>query len=210
MNITQLVTGPLGVNTWCIPFDTQRMMIVDPGGNADSIIAHLQEHQMTGGMIFLTHGHFDHLMAVPELVRAFPGIPIAIHPDDAGFLGDGAMERHLSLFTAIGGEALVRQYREILPPATLLLEADTEIIPGWRVLHTPGHSPGSVCLYDAAEHTLIAGDTLFNAGFGRTDIPGGDFEELKKSIGILSRLPPDTVVLPGHGARTTIGNELGH
>ena len=234
MNITQLVTGPLSVNTWCIPLDSRRIIVVDPGGDADIIIAHIAEQNSTLAAILLTHGHFDHMTALPTLNRAFPGVPIAIHPDDALFLGTGALARHYSYFAALGMGQFMQPYTEELPPATTFLadgesvtiprldglkagidmyadgnNACRETIPGWKVLHTPGHSPGSVCFYNESEGILLSGDTLFNSGCGRTDGAGGSFEALMRSLGRLFELPRETLVLPGHGPRTSIGRESG-
>lgn len=210
IHIAQLVTGPLSVNTWFIPIGENRVVIVDPGGDADLIIAHLEESGSIPSAVALTHGHFDHLTALPELLRAFPGLPIAIHEADAPFLGPGALERHLAFFEEIGGASLVRRYGETLPGATGFLRDGEDLLgdTGWKVLHTPGHSEGSVCLYCEREGILISGDTLFCSGVGRTDARGGSLEKLEASLLRLSSLDPDTVVLPGHGQRTRIGDEL--
>ena len=211
MNIAQLVTGPLAVNTLFIPLDSNRLVVVDPGGDSDSIIAYIAAQHSTVVLILLTHGHFDHVTGLPQLALAFPDAPIAIHEADAAFLGEGALERHAVFLAAIGGELMVRRYRDPLPAATLML-ADGQSpagMDGWIVMHTPGHSPGSICLYNADSKILIAGDTLFNAGFGRTDAPGGSDEELERSLRRLSALPGETLVIPGHGARTSIERELG-
>lgn len=216
MKITQLVTGPLSVNTWFIELDLARVVVVDPGGDADLIIAHLAERGVEPALFLLTHGHFDHVIALPELARAWPRVPIAIQPDDASSLGPGAIARHRAIFAALGGESLVDAYSAELPPATVSLEdgkpiilpgTPETVIQGWVVMHTPGHSPGSVCLYNAAEGVLVSGDTLFCAGYGRTDLEGGDSGELFRSLNRLFALPPRTLVLPGHGERTTIGDE---
>ena len=217
MKITQLVTGPLSVNTWFIESDDRRAVVVDPGGDAPKIIAHLAERRLEPILFFLTHGHFDHLIALPALARSWPGVPVAIHPGDAGALGSGAIERHRAIFEDLGAAGLVERNRDELPAATVLLEDGKEIIlpdgssalPGWTVIHTPGHSPGSVCLYSRDEATLVAGDTLFSAGYGRTDIEGGSVDALFASLNRLFALPRETAVLPGHGRRTTIGAEAG-
>lgn len=218
MKITQLVTGPLSVNTWCIFLDSRRVVVVDPGGDADLIIAHLEETASSPVCFLLTHGHFDHMIALPELARTWPGAPIAIHRADSAFLGEGALERHYGFFTELGAGPMVRRYGEELPQATSFLEEGKPValpglaegaLPGWSVIHTPGHSPGSICLYNSAEGILISGDTLFNSGFGRTDAPGGSFDLLSQSLTRLFKLPPETRVLPGHGAQTTIGREKG-
>lgn len=207
MKITRFVTGPLSVNTWCVPLDSRRIMVVDPGGSADLIIAHLAELGAELSLVLLTHGHFDHIAALPALIKAFPDAEIAIHSADAGALGEGALERHHSFFEEIGGGSFIRRYRDALPPAGRLL-AEGDMIEGWRVLHTPGHSPGSICLYNEGERTLLSGDTLFSAGQGRTDTPGGDEAAMERSLIRLSALPPDTAVLPGHGPSTAIEREF--
>jgi len=214
MNISQLVTGPLSVNTWCVPLDSRRMMVVDPGGDADSIIAHISARDSTVALILLTHGHFDHMIGLPALARAWPEASIAIHGDDAVWLGDGALARHYAFFAELGAGSVVSRYKDELPEATQLLAEGQplavgvgETVDGWTVMHTPGHSPGSVCLYNEAEHTLIAGDTLFKAGYGRTDASGGDYAALADSLSRLFKLPAETLVLPGHGGTTTIGKE---
>lgn len=222
MKITQLVTGPLSVNTWCIGLDDGRVAVVDPGGDASLIIAHLAERGADPAAFILTHGHFDHLIALPALARRWPSVPIAIHRADASMLGPGAIERHYAEFASLGAGEIVEENQDELPAATVLLEegwaiavapADAgepvDLLPGWVVIHTPGHSPGSVCLYSAGAKTLISGDTLFNAGFGRTDLDGGSADALHESLARLFALPRDTEVLPGHGRRTTIGREAG-
>ncbi len=220
MDISLLVTGPLSVNAYFLPIDGSRCVVVDPGGNHELIIAHLSERRLSPAAIVLTHGHFDHLIALPDLVRAFPGIPVAIHAEDSAFLGPGAFERHRSFFAALGGQDLVDSYRLVMPPATSFLSEGDDLSValgstsgkvielGWKVIHSPGHSPGSICLYSARSGVLVSGDTLFNEGFGRTDAPGGDISALERSLTRLSKLPAETIVLPGHGPSTTIRAEL--
>lgn len=211
MNVKKLVAGPLAVNTWCIPVAGGRMLIVDPGGDPASIIAYLAGEGRSPALVLLTHGHFDHLLGLPELIRAYPDIPVAIHSADARFLGEGSLALHRAFLGEDGDSGLLGDLRADFPPATLFLEEGKPVpsLDGWTVMHTPGHSEGSVCLYNAAEKTLIAGDTLFYQGMGRTDFEGGSPEKLFASLSRLAALPPDTVVLPGHGRTTTIGAELG-
>jgi len=211
MNVKKLVAGPLAVNTWCVPVAGGRMMIVDPGGDPASIIAYLAEQGCAPALVLLTHGHFDHMLGLPELMRSYPDLPVAIHSLDAHFLGGGSLARHRAFLGEDEDSGLLSGLREDFPVPTIFLE-DGKPVPsldGWTVLHTPGHSEGSVCLYNSAEKTLIAGDTLFFQGMGRTDFDGGSPEKLFASLSRLAALPPETVVLPGHGRTTTIGAELG-
>lgn len=214
MNITHLVTGPLSVNTWFIPLDSTRIMVVDPGGDFEAIISHLSGLGTEVSLILLTHGHFDHMIALPALAKAFPEAAIAIHSGDARFLGPGALDRHHAFFNTLGAGSLIKKYHDPLPEPTIILSEGQDIVlkgleplRDWLVLHTPGHSEGSVCIYNQNEKTLISGDTLFNSGIGRTDASGGSIELLEQSIGRLFSLPEETIVLPGHGLKTTIGRE---
>lgn len=214
-NISRLVTGPLSVNTWCIPLDSQRAIIVDPGGDSSSIIAHLTQRELSPVLFFLTHGHFDHLSAIPSLCAAFPGVPVSIHVKDSQWLGKGALEQHSEFFEMLGARWMVDRYGTELPSADIMIE-DNQIITlldgtpieDWKVLHTPGHSPGGVCYWNEKSSVLISGDTLFASGVGRTDGPGGNQSELERSLARLARLPPHTLVLPGHGEPTQLFREL--
>jgi glyoxylase-like metal-dependent hydrolase (beta-lactamase superfamily II) len=149
-----------------------------------------------------THGHFDHIMANREIVDA-TGAPLAIHPEDAGMLTNPL--RSFSFFLG--------KFRPG-PAASVHLEGGGQVQVGsvvFEVLHTPGHSPGSVSLWCREEGVVFCGDVLFNMGVGRTDFPGGSYKVLLQSIRErLFTLPDDTVVYPGHGPRTTIGNERKH
>lgn len=214
MNITKIVTGPLSVNTWFIPLDAQRLVVVDPGGDIDSIIARVAKNDLRVALILLTHGHFDHMLALSALSRSFPEADIAIHPADSMYLGDGALALHHAFFEELGAASMIRHFQDPLPPATVFLEEglpirlkDGTTLSDWTVLHTPGHSAGSICLYNGKDHILMSGDTLFSSGFGRTDAAGGSLAALQKSLERLFTLPDDTAVLPGHGRNTTIGQE---
>ncbi len=206
MEITRFVAGPLAENVWCVPLGDGRAMLVDPGGEASSIIAYLSAARLRVSCVACTHGHFDHIAALSAVAAAFPDARVLAHPSEAEFYGPGAIGRHHEFFARIGAGNYIRRYRDEVPAATgTLLEGD--VVEGWTVMHTPGHSPGSVCLYNAGAKTLIAGDTLFRGGWGRTDSPGGDPVAMERSLARLFALSDDTVVLPGHGEPTTIGAE---
>jgi hydroxyacylglutathione hydrolase len=171
-------------------------MIIDPGAEADQIMRVVGDLGLNIKLIVLTHGHMDHVGALKEVKEA-TGAQIAIHADDASSL-QGNIMRHV-----------FSRSSESLPPADVLLkEGDTVDIGElhFQVLHTPGHTPGGICLL--AEGIVFTGDTLFNFGIGRADFPGASYDQEIESIRTrLMPLPDNTIVCPGHGPDTTIGVE---
>ncbi len=208
MEIIRMVTGALGVNTLIVKTAPHGCAVVDPGADAASIIARISAEGLTPGHILLTHGHWDHLGALSELAQAWPEARIGIHQGDSSWLGPGALERHRAFFSSLGAASLVPSGAGELPGAAVLLVEGLSLC-GWRVLETPGHSPGSVSFYLEGEGILLSGDTLFRGGYGRTDGPGGSDAVLAQSLRRLLALPPDTRVIPGHGEETTVGEERG-
>ena len=201
-----LAVGPVGCNCTVVVCPiTHEALIVDPGGDAGKILALLPKLGARAVGIVHTHGHFDHILGTRE-VAAATGAPISIHGSD------------LDLY-----QGLVRQARHFdlvaeEPPQPVQILAGGETLRFGqlqaRVLHTPGHTPGSVGLFIAATGgapLLLAGDTLFAGGIGRTDFPGGSSQQILRSIrDKLFALPDETVVVPGHGPETTIGEEREH
>lgn len=198
--------GDFSTNTWLVPFAEHEMLVIDPADSAEKIIKFLQQNEITKIKIILTHGHFDHLVAVPDLYEAFPQSPVLIHKNDAHFLGKDALKYHRRLFSYMGAGFLIDSYKKSLPEPTALLK-DGDTIGDWLVIHTPGHSEGSICLYNEKEKALIAGDTLFYCSIGRTDLWGSNPQDMHNSLIKLMRLPPEVKVYPGHGPTTTIANE---
>ena len=176
--------------------DTDSVLVVDPGLQHPQTIALLEDKGWQCDRILLTHGHPDHVNGVPAL-RAAQTCEAAIHPDDRVYLD------HVRGFPGVPAD---------LPDVV----CDIDLIPGevfsWQgldiaVLHTPGHTPGSVCFHVAPD--LFAGDTLFARSVGRTDLPGGSRDALMFSIAeTIYKLPPETVVHPGHGVSTTVAEEI--
>lgn len=183
--------------------DTGEAVLVDPGDEVDELLAAVAKRAVSVRAILLTHAHLDHITGVGRARRALDA-PVWLHPDDR-FLYDGVVEQGLMF-----GLSVERQ-----PPVDGFYVAGEAIVFGRHVVdvhHTPGHCPGGVCLAigraGTAGRELFVGDTLFAGSIGRTDLPGGDHGTLIASIrSVLFAFPDDTVVRPGHGPDTTIGDE---
>jgi hydroxyacylglutathione hydrolase len=192
--------GPLQCNCTVLGDETSgEAMVVDPGDNIPQILAVLARHKLTLRQIVVTHGHIDHVGGAVQLKRATGALILMNQKDmpqlkwmdvQAGWLGIRAPE--------------------VAPPDASAEDGTTAGIAGHeaRILHTPGHTQGSICLHFADENLLLAGDTLFAGSIGRTDLPGGDSHQIIRSLhDRLLTLPDATRVIPGHGPQTTIGDE---
>jgi glyoxylase-like metal-dependent hydrolase (beta-lactamase superfamily II) len=214
MNISDLaplVVGSVSTNCWVVPLGQGEAAVIDPGGEAERIVARLEELRSRPAYILLTHGHFDHLAALPDLSAAFSGGDfrpvIGIHEEDALYVGRDARRTHMESFRGIpGGASLIQALWKPMPEAGVLF-ADGDRAGPFTVMHTPGHTPGSCVFFWPEEQILFSGDTLFAEGFGRTDLPGGDEAKLAGSIKRLFDMDGGVRVLPGHGEVTTIGAE---
>ena len=179
---------------------TKQAIVVDPGGDSARILKELQECNLTVAYIVHTHAHFDHFLASGEMKRA-TGAPLWLHKDDK------ILWENLEMQCQVFGVPYTPA-----PPPDRWLKDDEELTLGevkGLALHTPGHTPGSMCFHFPAAHMVIAGDTLFRGSIGRTDLWGGDAQAIEQSIkNRLYRLDEDTRVITGHGPETRIGDEL--
>ena len=200
MEIASLPLGPIGTNCYIVyePGEDE-CFVVDPGDEPRTVIRKLDSIGVVPKYILITHGHPDHTGGVAGLKREFPDAVVMIHEADNDKLGAQHPGTHLEE----EGDA---------PVADAFFRDGEELDCGsmrLRVIHTPGHSPGGVSLYAEEGECLFAGDTLFRASVGRWDFPGGDYDALESSIrDKLYKLPPATVVYPGHSSATSIGEEI--
>jgi hydroxyacylglutathione hydrolase len=195
-----LPVGPLQCNCSVIGDEVSReAIVIDPGDDIEDVLGLVRKHQLQVKQIVITHAHIDHVGGAMKL-RAATGAPILLNQNDYALL------KMLDVQAAWIGVATP----ERVEIDQNLAHADTVKagLLSAQVLHTPGHTEGSVCLYFPAEKKLIAGDTLFAGSIGRTDLPGGSYEKILHSLHqrVLA-LPDETVVIPGHGPVTTIGEE---
>lgn len=195
MQIERIVTGPLGENCYIIyDREAKEGIIVDPGSSAPKIIRTVEILNIKIKSIVFTHGHFDHIMAYTKVREAFPEAKLLVCEAENEVLSDPS-------------KSLLKT-GDIIVPDVFLKDNDKVSFGGCslQVIHTPGHTAGSICLY--GEGNLISGDTLFRRSIGRWDLPTGNGEEEINSIMTkLFVLPDDTLVYPGHGESTTIGEE---
>ncbi len=192
MRTKRICVGPLQTNCYIVEDETPNgrfCAVVDPGDDSKTIEENLPRNLTH---IILTHAHFDHVGALEAVHKAHPAALFAV----------GEHEPLDSVYTFYSHPDL------IIPPIDVRL-VDGSTIGPFKVIHTPGHTKGSICLYSAKDQLLLSGDTLFCGGYGRTDL-GGSMSDMQTSLARLAELPPTTKVLPGHGDPTTIGREFNH
>lgn len=189
MQVKMMQVGPIGTNCYILE-DGKKAAIIDPGDEPEQILFALNGMDCQVEYILLTHGHYDHTTAVPDLHEVLPEAKIYIHREDANGTGS-------RVFPLAGQVEDLHFYDEgdVLPLGSLAIE----------VLHTPGHSRGSVTL--KVEDVLFTGDTLFAGNCGRTDLPGGSWEEMLRSLGRLGKLEGNYHVLPGHESTSNLAQE---
>lgn len=198
MLIWSRALGPFATNCYIVACpDTRRAAVVDPGQPDPWIRRVVADQQLAVDLILLTHGHVDHIGGV-EWARGWSGAPVLAHQDEERLLGDPAWNGSIQF----GQPIRINRIDRWLAEGDRVNLGNLE----FQVLHTPGHTPGGICFYTPGR--LVVGDTLFAGSVGRTDLPGGDTAQLLNSIRTrIYTLPPETVVYPGHGPETSVGDE---
>lgn len=201
MNWTQLPLGALQTNCYVLSNQAGECIVFDPGAEGERLVQWLKENQLRPLAILLTHAHFDHIGAVEQVREAF-SVPVYLHQAEAEWLTN----------PALNGSARFQLGEVSGQPADHLLTDEASLTIGgfsFQLFHTPGHSPGSISYFFEEGNVVFAGDALFMGSIGRTDLPGGNHEQLIKSIhDHLLSLPEEVIVLPGHGPATMIGDEM--
>jgi len=205
MEIDRLILGAYETNCYVLRSSraAKDCVVVDPGLGAGRLLDFIKGHKLNPVAVVLTHGHIDHIGSVAELRENYPDIKVYIHKLDAKMLENG----YSNLSAVMGGAFSTEPADFSLEDGSVVEQAGVRL----QVLHTPGHTPGGICLYSKDEGIVFTDDTLFAESIGRTDFPGGSLQQLLKGIREkLFTLPENTVVYPGHGPSTTIAREKTH
>lgn len=198
MNTQKIIVGQIDTNCYIISDEkTAAAIVIDPGDEYERIMEKIDAGKLRPKYILFTHSHYDHVCAARELKDTY-GALIAMHADEKPIY-----ENTKNLCMSWGYEA-----DDFPPPDILLKDNDTLEIGRtvFRIVHTPGHSPGSICVYSGT--TLFTGDTLFSGSAGRTDLKGGNAGQLLTSLEKIATFPPGTIILCGHGEDTTVAREI--
>lgn len=201
MKVFKYSVGLMGTNAYIVLDEgTMEAALIDPGDEADKLLSALESKGASLNCIILTHAHFDHILALPE-IKEKTGASLLVHKDDAPMLADNSLNL-LSRFS--GKDAAFPSPDRLLSDGDTVKLGSSEI----TVIHTPGHTPGSICL--SVGDDLISGDTLFRESIGRYDFPGGDFDTIMDSLQKIKVLDIKGKIYPGHGMSTTLEHELSY
>lgn len=211
MEIKILVLGELQTNCYIVyDQNTKQGIIIDPADDANFISEQILSLKIIPTGIYATHGHFDHLLAADELQMAF-NIPFYVHEKDLFLVKN--LAKNAAFWTK--RKVIEKPPKEVRPlrgrtSTTTSIASQGDALRSWQaqIIWTPGHTPGSVCLYFPKEGILFSGDTLFADGVGRTDLSYSSSKDLQKSLKKLSKLPQETKIYPGHGEISTLGEVL--
>lgn len=207
LNIQRFICNDIQENCYVVSDETQKAVIIDCGAQYDAereaIRQYIDEQQLQPEHLLVTHGHIDHNLGNAWVYHTF-GLKPEVHRDDRGLMEQLDQQARAIMNTPL---------TETMPPIGRYLTKEDTITMGnhtFTLLETPGHTPGGVFFYCEQEHLAFSGDTLFKGSIGRTDFPGGSMFMLIQSLRMISQLPDDTTILPGHGPQTTIGEEVAH
>jgi glyoxylase-like metal-dependent hydrolase (beta-lactamase superfamily II) len=205
MKIDRLVLGEFETNCYIVRLNDSAAdcLIIDAGLDAPQLLVFLEKHKLEPAALVITHGHIDHIAGIEKLRAKYPSMRVYIHKLDSELLTDS-----VGNLSFMAGESFGTEHADLLvDEPDMINEAGITL----KVIHTPGHTPGGICLYAEQDGSVFVGDTLFADSVGRTDFPGGNIRQLIEGIKQkLLTLPEETVVYPGHGSRTTIGREKKH
>ncbi|MBU0619049.1 MBL fold metallo-hydrolase [Patescibacteria group bacterium] len=201
MPVKTLIVGQLQTNCYLFYSEPSRKaVIIDPGDDADLIISQIQDLDLNPEAILATHGHFDHVLAVTELKLAF-NLPFYLHQADKKILA--RTQSTAKYFTGLEVDPAPKVYHSLVPQAKIKVGESS-----LQIIHTPGHTQGSVCFYCPAEKLIFTGDLIFAHGDrGRTDLDGGNESQIQQSIRQILSLPAKTLMYSGHGPATTVKDE---
>ncbi len=200
MTIETVTVGPFNVNCLIVADGERRALVFDPGSDANDVAQSIEYNGLEVGGYILTHAHMDHISGLHDLHARYPA-PVWMHALDLqwAFSDQNQMPPYYSV--PLRPDCTIQEMKD---------DDQLDVPLTCRIIHTPGHTPGSCCIYFPHEKILIAGDTLFRGSVGRTDFAGGDSRQMKQSLQKLKALPNDTLVYPGHGETTEIGHERQH
>lgn len=201
MKIRKLILGFFNVNCYIVSTD-KLCFIIDPGADIESIESCLKEEKLTPGFILNTHGHYDHIGAVPDIMEKYK-IPFYIHEADEFIITDP--DKNLSTIFGKNG-LLLKTYKLIVNKNNENIIFDEDINKDLEIFNMPGHTPGSIVI--RLKNYLFTGDLLFKEGVGRTDLPGGNTDELTKSLKKIKKFDPELIIYPGHGPTTKLKFEI--
>ena len=197
MYIKALYLGTCMTNCYIVSGDNKNCVIIDPASDGNIITSEIEKLSFTPSAILLTHGHFDHIYALPELCKKYPNIKVYIHKDEVQYLRNTS----LNLSPMFGENFVYTGNVNTVNDGDTINEASIT----FSVMHTPGHTLGSCCYITV--NSVFSGDTLFASTIGRTDFPMGDFEAILKSLDKIKKLDGDYNIYPGHNAATTLERE---
>ena len=207
LNIKKIVCNMLQENCYIVSDETNDCVIIDCGAfypeEREAVVEYIRENKLRPKHLLCTHAHLDHNFGNNTIEQEFQLLP-EIHEDDAAMLTD--LKVQADFLTEFASQLNLPQAGRLLHDKDVIAFGSHQL----TVLSTPGHSPGGVVFYCESEHVAFSGDTLFRHSIGRTDFPEGSMFAIIQSLRMISQLPDDTVVYPGHGPKTTIGEEVAH